>query len=220
MRHRVFGMQQEFAENFGVGPIDVTVIPPQELRPIGEIQRRQPIPGNPRMRMMDRVVIVVQKQQGKRPSVLDHHGPCAGKIMGAMLQKRTDLQQRKAEIGAKRIGPDRHFANPRQPAQHHRQPEQMQPPGQPDPRVARPHRAKILDDQRVNPDGRTNRHAPQQGIVEPPRLLLPCRKAVPDFRVQIIRFRVVIGIGQNRVMVMRKMQILEPDIGDEQRHCR
>ena len=78
--------------------------------------------------VMDDMQVVVEKQQRQRPAILDNRGAGAGLVMGAMFQKRADLQHTIGEISRKQIGLDRDLPDNEQPDQHQREARAMPAP--------------------------------------------------------------------------------------------
>jgi hypothetical protein len=91
----------------------------------------------------------------------------------------------------------------------------MQHPGPQHPAVARCDRPQIAPQESQIADQWPQQQTAGEGVVRPQYPLPPSRQSHPDRRVEIVRFGIVIGIGQDRVVVMRKMGVEKPQIGIE-----
>ncbi len=92
----------------------------------------------------------------------------------------------------------------------------MQCPVAADGAVAAEDRPRIAPHDREDRDRGAERHAAEKRVVGPQKQAQPARQPRPDRRVEIVRFRVVIGVGQALVPVMREMQVAKPAIGKEE----
>ncbi len=206
--------QQVAAENLSIAGIVIMAVAGQISARVRCIEPRQAIPGHARMHMVHHMQVVVEKEKRQRPAIFDHHGAAAGPVMGAVFQKGADLDDAIADICRHEIGPEWHRRPPDQRQnQHHRR--NLQKPGQGDLPLARAHRPDIGAQKTDKPDCRTKQHAPQKRVVDHQQALQPTWLPRPDLRVEVIGFRIVIGVGQVAVLMMGQMQVAKPAIGHQ-----
>lgn len=168
---------------------------------------------------MDRVKVVVEKKIGQRPAACDDHAAPWHFLMGAMFQERANFQQRQPEIGRDHIEPQRHRRDLNR-IDHRHQPDKMQHIaarrlGSFCGNIARV--AAVEPDER---DGRPHQHPSQKQVVEPVDHLQNSGRFGPGLRIHVVAFRVVVRVGQVRVIVVLQMRFAEPAIRNEETHGR
>ena len=91
MRNRILGHQQVARRKAAIAGQDIAAIAGEVTVAVALVKGRQMVPSCIRVHVMDRVKVVVEKQKGQRPAILDHDGARGGMGMGAVLCKRADL---------------------------------------------------------------------------------------------------------------------------------
>ncbi len=132
--------------------------------------------------------------------------------MGAVFEEGADLQKREARIGADKVGPKRHRRDKDKP-DHQRRRGYLREPAFKDAPVAPADRGHIAAQPEHMADHRPDRQPPEHGVVEPQKALEPRRQFLPLARIHVIALGIVVGIGQQRIVVVGKVGILEPQVG-------
>ena len=216
MRHRVLAREEIAPEHLRVGAVGIAVVAPQPLLAPRPVLRRQPVPGQPRVGVVHRVQVVVEEQDRQRPAVLDDHAPRRRPLVRLVLEERPDPQDRQRQPAARDILPDRHRRHERRATP----PPARCPPGaapRPAPRpVAGAHRREIVAPEADHAEERPDQHPPEQRVVGGEQRPHRPPQPAPDRRVEVVELRVVVRVGQQRVVVVREVQVAEPLVGDEQ----
>ncbi len=93
----------------------------------------------------------------------------------------------------------------------------MQPPGPGDLAVAGADRGEVLGDEEPVAERRPQHHPAEKRVVPPQYLPQHPRQPAPDRGIDEIRLRVVIGVGQRRVMMVLQVGVAEPPVGNGER---
>ena len=179
--------------------------------------RRKPVPGQPRVGVVHRVVVVVEEQQRQRPAVLDDRrcappparapdarGRCGSAGSPARASRRRD-RRRASTLPASQS----HSATGTTPSPCSAQARATAPVAGADQREVAAHEVGHADE-------RPDQHPPEQRVVDGEHRPRRPRQPRPDRRVEIVRLGIVVRIGQRRVVVVREVQVAEPLVGDDE----
>lgn len=108
MSYRVLAAQEVAPEHLTVRRIDIPFVQAAVSLGVFTIESGQPIPRHSRMHVVYDVKIVVQKKKRQRAAILDDYGTGPGLLMCLMFKKCSNSQQRKSQIAANRVSPERH----------------------------------------------------------------------------------------------------------------
>ena len=166
--------------------------------------------------MVQRVQVVVEKQEGERAAVLDDDRAAGDLLVRAVLEEGADAQDRERAIGAGEDG-ERGDPGPGEPGDDGHEAGGVQRPGADD---ARPAGGGARDEACLGREegGHADRgaedDAPGERVVGPQDRTDGTRQAAPDRGVEILALGIVMRVGQPLVAVMVEMLVAEAAIGD------
>ena len=217
MSDRVLARPKVAAENLAVGPEIVTLVHLQIPLPVLAKQLRQPIPRHARVHVVNDVEVVVEKQQRQRPasSMMTDRRARAGRAPG--VPETSGCAAATARHRRRSIGPERH-RRPPDPEQHRQRPSGCARASPSRTRASLPAlRQSERRNRRAKQRARQDAPSGQRvvGVEDPAQAQRGSRSQIAG--VEVIRFRVVEGVGQLAVQMVCQMGVAEPQVRDDQR---
>ena len=170
------------------------------------------------MHVVNDVQVVVQKQESKPATTFHDNAAGRGARGGLVFQKRTQFQNRSADVDRNHVLPASRWTDPNG-TRNDRNSDQMH---RPLPNNIRRALLPFTVQKHRRSDQRPYSQAPDQCVVDHEQPLCDARQPRPDVRIEEIRLRIIIGVGQLRIIMVRQMGVAKPRIGNhnDQRHKR
>ena len=91
--YRFFCPEEKFSENFGIRAVDIMIVFRKISAPIFTVVRRQLIPRNSRVFMMDEMQVIKQEQKRDWAVLLNDYGAFTEVLGSLVFQEGSDQQE-------------------------------------------------------------------------------------------------------------------------------
>ncbi|MDZ7748472.1 MAG: hypothetical protein U5K43_06210 [Halofilum sp. (in: g-proteobacteria)] len=221
MHHRLLGPQQVAGDELGVAAEAVAAVGGQDGVAALAVARRQPVPGDAGLAVMQPVQVVVEEQQRQRPRGVDDHRAVLRVLLGAVLGERAQQRQRDPRIDEQReVLEHRDRAHTHHPRQHQGTRQRVQPPCPQRARLAAPQAHELAAPQAGDGDRRAERQAPEQRVAQAHERAAHRAALAPLLRGQVVRLGIVERVGQALVAVVRQVRVAVDAVGQPQPQVR